>query len=278
MAKTASSKDAKKQWDDDVKRVVPSNFTVLSSCADHEESAESYNTRKFQLPNPAGKCGSACISAFLKHQYESTKEVSWVEGLKEIGVILKARSFEQTPSLSSSRKLNDKTMMKIASPHCGTKRALLIGINYVGQVGELKACHNDCLNVKRFLIEKHKFPEKEMVILMDDGLRDHLQKKTLKMPSSNWQKSADLATSISSYSPGMVGVRKTWMVTKRMVGIQRKCAIIFFFKVFRRSAVKEKDANTILKNIPPSLASCPSISKPTVKLLTMTSSRCSSSR
>jgi hypothetical protein len=45
----------------------------------------------------------------------------------------------------------------------------LIGINYVGQNGELRACHNDCNNVKDFLIDVHGFREDEMLILMDDG-------------------------------------------------------------------------------------------------------------
>ena len=29
----------------------------------------------------------------------------------------------------------------------GTRRAVMIGINYVGQEGELSGCHNDLLNV-----------------------------------------------------------------------------------------------------------------------------------
>ena len=45
----------------------------------------------------------------------------------------------------------------------------MIGINYVGQKGELKACHNDCNNIREYLENVHGFRQEEMLILMDDG-------------------------------------------------------------------------------------------------------------
>ncbi|KAJ1976182.1 Ca(2+)-dependent cysteine protease, partial [Dimargaris xerosporica] len=54
--------------------------------------------------------------------------------------------------------------------HCnGRKRALLIGINYIGQSQALKGCINDVRNIKRFLIELFNFREADMVILTDDA-------------------------------------------------------------------------------------------------------------
>ncbi|CAG8739257.1 34792_t:CDS:2, partial [Racocetra persica] len=50
----------------------------------------------------------------------------------------------------------------------GHKKALLIGINYFKQQGELRGCINDVANVKRFLIESYGFQESDMVILTDD--------------------------------------------------------------------------------------------------------------
>jgi len=49
----------------------------------------------------------------------------------------------------------------------GRKKALLIGINYFGQRGELRGCINDVNNVKN-LIMSHGFYESDMVILTDD--------------------------------------------------------------------------------------------------------------
>ncbi|KAN0060987.1 Ca(2+)-dependent cysteine protease [Thecaphora frezii] len=52
----------------------------------------------------------------------------------------------------------------------GKRKALLIGINYFGQRGELKGCINDVQNLKRFLISRG-YKEDDMVILTDD-MRD----------------------------------------------------------------------------------------------------------
>ena len=52
----------------------------------------------------------------------------------------------------------------------GTHRAVMIGINYVGHdPGELRGCHNDVLNMKRYIQAVHGFEEDNIVVLMDDG-------------------------------------------------------------------------------------------------------------
>lgn len=47
------------------------------------------------------------------------------------------------------------------------KRALLIGINYIGQKGQLRGCINDAQNMKRLLLSRG-FPESEIRLLSDD--------------------------------------------------------------------------------------------------------------
>ncbi|KAA1070101.1 Ca(2+)-dependent cysteine protease [Puccinia graminis f. sp. tritici] len=49
----------------------------------------------------------------------------------------------------------------------GRRKALCIGINYVGQTGELRGCHNDALNMQKFLIERYNYKQEDMVILLD---------------------------------------------------------------------------------------------------------------
>ena len=49
----------------------------------------------------------------------------------------------------------------------GNKKALLIGINYFGQSGELRGCVNDVNNIKQ-LIMSRGFRESNMMILTDD--------------------------------------------------------------------------------------------------------------
>jgi hypothetical protein len=50
----------------------------------------------------------------------------------------------------------------------GKRKALLIGINYFRQQGELRGCINDVRNVSNFLIERHHYRREDMVILTDD--------------------------------------------------------------------------------------------------------------
>lgn len=51
----------------------------------------------------------------------------------------------------------------------GKKKALCIGINYVGQKEELRGCINDANNMKRFLSAQFGYKEEDMVILTDDA-------------------------------------------------------------------------------------------------------------
>ena len=54
----------------------------------------------------------------------------------------------QIPQLSSSRPMDIHEKFHIVPEGSeGTKRAVMIGINYVGQDGELSGCHNDVNNV-----------------------------------------------------------------------------------------------------------------------------------
>jgi len=78
--------------------------------------------------------------------------------------------FSQVPQLTSSRMIDvNKTMHVVPPGSTGRRRAILIGINYTGQQGQLSGCHNDVKNVKNFLTRVHGFNESEMLILMDDG-------------------------------------------------------------------------------------------------------------
>ncbi|KAG8830347.1 Ca(2+)-dependent cysteine protease [Serendipita sp. 399] len=51
----------------------------------------------------------------------------------------------------------------------GRKKALCIGINYVGMEGELRGCINDAKNMKQFLIRRFGFKPENIVMLLDDA-------------------------------------------------------------------------------------------------------------
>ncbi|KAL7271818.1 Ca(2+)-dependent cysteine protease [Rhizina undulata] len=50
----------------------------------------------------------------------------------------------------------------------GKRKALLIGINYFGQRGQLRGCINDVKNMSTFLHERFNYKREDMVILTDD--------------------------------------------------------------------------------------------------------------
>ena len=50
----------------------------------------------------------------------------------------------------------------------GRRKALLIGINYFGQRGQLRGCINDVRNMTAYLVERFGYKREDMVILTDD--------------------------------------------------------------------------------------------------------------
>eukprot|EP00977_Amphora_coffeiformis_P013054 scaffold3341_cov171-Amphora_coffeaeformis.AAC.2 len=95
--------------------------------------------------------------------------MTWISCLEDMWQQLKNLGFEQVPQLSSSRWIDVYRPMYIVPPNSGKRRAMIIGINYVGQQGQLKACHNDADNIKDYLINAQGFREEEMLVLKDDG-------------------------------------------------------------------------------------------------------------
>lgn len=92
----------------------------------------------FQLPDPAGRAGGACTSAMLKILYadhkKTSEDKSFQEVLLEMRSILKSSGYTQIPQLSSSRPLDVHTTFDLVpNDVTGTKRAVMIGINYVGR-------------------------------------------------------------------------------------------------------------------------------------------------
>lgn len=50
----------------------------------------------------------------------------------------------------------------------GKRKALLIGINYFGQKGQLRGCINDVKNVSTYLNQNFGYAREDMVLLTDD--------------------------------------------------------------------------------------------------------------
>ena len=157
--------------DERIRQAIPAEVHMISGSHDSQTSADVHNTGQFQLPDPAGRAGGACTSALLKVLYRNGHSSrSWVQTLRDMRSELFSMGYDQIPQLTSSRLIDvDKPMYIVPPGNTGRRRALLIGINYVGQQGQLSGCHNDVKNIKKYLIEAQGFNEHEMLILMDDG-------------------------------------------------------------------------------------------------------------
>jgi metacaspase-1 len=134
---------------------IPAEIHLLSGCRDEETSADVSNVATFGLPDPAGRAGGACTSALLKTLYayniNTGKGLSYADVLTRMRAILQDRKMTQIPQLSSSRPLDVHENWKLVPDNFnGTKRAVMIAINYKGLKGELTGCHND-INHVRFL-------------------------------------------------------------------------------------------------------------------------------
>jgi metacaspase-1 len=138
--------------DEYVEKMIPSDFRMISGCEDAQTSADVSDVANFQLPDPAGRAGGACTSALLQILYgdhkDTAKDLSFEQALLKMRGALKDMGYSQIPQMTGSRKVELRAPFHIVPPGCkGIKRALLIGINYVGQQGELTGCHNDVANV-----------------------------------------------------------------------------------------------------------------------------------
>jgi len=161
-------------FDDAVEAAIPAMIYMFSGAGDSEQSAEVSNVKTFTLPDPAGKAGGACTSALLQTLYHDEGDddirYTWSETLELMREKIEDIGLTQQPQLSSSRPIDVNEEIHIVPPDCrGTKRAMLIGINYVGEKNALTGCQTDARNIKEFLMNVHGFERENMLILMDDG-------------------------------------------------------------------------------------------------------------
>lgn len=171
-------------FSDKAANTIKAEIRMISGCEDVQTSADVSNVKSFQLPDPAGRAGGACTSALLKVLYADKKrpveDLSYRDVLLKTRQVLERKKYEQVPQLSSSRPLEVETKFDITPDNfSGKKIALLIGINYVGQSGELSGCHNDVLNMVEYLKDVHGFEDESITLLMDDGENTAPTKKNI---------------------------------------------------------------------------------------------------
>lgn len=178
-AKDESKEEEVEEAVQEARAVLDTDIIMISGCEDHQTSADVSNVGDFQLPDVAGRAGGACTSTLLNVLYkdeETPAEVySFIEVLGMMREKLDNKGFSQIPQLTSTKALDLSHKFDLVPDHFeGTKRALMIGINYVGHdPGELRGCHNDVGNMANYIRKVHGFEDENITILMDDG--DHTE-------------------------------------------------------------------------------------------------------
>lgn len=154
---------------------IPATVRMFSGCEDVQTSADVSNVGSFKLPDPAGRAGGALTSCLLNVTYQDHSntgaDLSFKETLMQVREKLKDMGYEQIPQLSCSHPTNiDEKFTIVPEDFSGKRRAVMIGINYVGDnPGELRGCHNDVHNMKDYIMACHGFEEDDIVLLLDDG-------------------------------------------------------------------------------------------------------------
>jgi len=111
------------------------------------------------------------LNVLYKDEQTPESDLSFVEVLDQMRDNLKSHGYEQIPQLTSTKELDLTHKFDLVPDHFeGTKRAVMVGINYIGDdPGELAGCHNDVGNMKKYIMNVHGFEEENIVVLMDDG-------------------------------------------------------------------------------------------------------------
>ncbi|CAB1103909.1 unnamed protein product [Ectocarpus sp. CCAP 1310/34] len=157
-------------FDTEIADEIKADVRMFSGCQDKQTSADVHDVTKFGVPNSDGGAGGACTNALLVNKDDEPD--SWMSLLKSMRTTLSTKKFKQIPQMATSKKLDIRSPFSLAGGEGGKHRALLIGINYVGDPSaELKGCHNDVAQMKDYIV-KHGYPAEEgedLKIVMDDG-------------------------------------------------------------------------------------------------------------
>ena len=154
--------------------VIKADVRMFSGCCDHQTSADVGNVASFGLPpvSAAEKAGGACTNALLSTLKQNGNDMTFGDLCTSAQALLKQRGYTQIPQLCSSHQINlNEERFNVWNPNRnGRSKALLIGINYPGQNGELSGCVNDVAMMVRYLTEQgYQTDPSRMRILVDEG-------------------------------------------------------------------------------------------------------------
>mmetsp|Transcript_54009 Transcript_54009/g.60323 ORF Transcript_54009/g.60323 Transcript_54009/m.60323 type:complete len:598 (-) Transcript_54009:227-2020(-) len=99
---------------------------------------------------------------------EEAQHLTYVDVIDKLRSSIKNSGHDQKPQLTSLTLIDINTEFKLVPDNFkGKRRAVMVGISYDGG---LIGCHNDVINMKKYLIERCDFKEYYVDVLMDDGV------------------------------------------------------------------------------------------------------------
>ena len=162
-------KVSSEEYRERVSRCIHSEVRMLS-CINNRTPPSNSKT-VFNLPEDSGPgaAGGPCTYSILESLQRRSKCPSWTDLLYDMNIMLQLKGFDQIPQLSSTSDICLTTPFSILKDGYVAKKALFIGINYSGQVpGEIKGCHSDVDNMKKFILGQG-YEAASCRLLLDDG-------------------------------------------------------------------------------------------------------------
>jgi metacaspase-1 len=109
------------------------------------------------------------LQVLYKDHQDTSADLTFQNVLMKMRNVLSKGSYQQIPQLTSSRPLDIHHKFDLVPEQCnGTRRAVMIGINYTGQQGQLSGCHNDVKNMMEYIKNVHGFQDENIVLLLDE--------------------------------------------------------------------------------------------------------------
>ena len=150
--------------------IIPADFCVVSHRNIQQRTLGSEQISPvLTLPDPADKSVGILTTILLDVLRSSRKSSSLRQIADDVRVRLKNKTLTQVPHFSYSKILDIEKSTFEFSRGNGTKRAVLVGINYANQKGELKSSHENMKSVKKYIEEIEEFPTSNIDEIIDDG-------------------------------------------------------------------------------------------------------------
>ncbi|KAL5514701.1 hypothetical protein ACEPAG_2017 [Sanghuangporus baumii] len=129
----------------------------------------------------------------------------------------------------------------------GTKRALLIGINYSGQKGELKGCRNDVKNIYNYL-KDNGYEDKNIDILMDIKPFKSPTKKNIQTHMKRFVRKAEPGDYLFLHYSGHGGQTPDWGGDE--LDGEDECIYPVDFRRMSKGMIVDDELHRILTRIP----------------------------